>query len=269
MKKLEKFKQSSFLRVFNIIKKNPNIYLYTLVLDFIFLAVIMFIGKYFGSLIPSDPQQLTELFKTQTRMLVFVLIYPVVYYAFITFIYSLLKLKILNFITNLYEKRKFTLKRLGKFYLLNLSILALFVFTALILLGILTLLIQKEALAPITLILLIPFLFFLYSIINISHTFFINKKEKPLKSSFKILFTKINKYGMFIVWNIALILIYLIFYNIIHLLLKFTIFTNQEILAAYGGIYLKTLNIVSLIAVFLLIAFNRIYFYELGKNVLS
>ena len=269
MKQLKKFKQSSFFRVFNIIKKNPNIYLYTLVLDFIFLAVIMFIGKYFGSLIPSDPQQITELFKTQTRILVFVLIYPVVYYTFITFIYSIVKLKILNFIINLYEKRKFTLKGLGKFYLLNLSLLAIFVFTALIILGILTLLLEKEVLASITLVLLIPFLFFLYSIINISHTFFINKKEKPLKSSFKILFTKINKYGLFIVWNLVLILIYLIFYNIIHLLLKFTIFSNQEILAAYGGIYLKTFNIISLIAIFLLIAFNRIYFYEIaGKNVL-
>jgi len=272
MKNLKKlFLESTFFRVFNIIKKNPNTYLYTIVLDFIFLASLIFMGKYFGSFIPQDPQQIMALFKTQTNLLLFVFGYPLLYYLFVIFIYSITKLSILNLIKPLHEKHKFSLKGFGKFYLLNILIFIIFFFTALILLGILALILREDFLKYVVLFLLIPFLFFFYSIINISHTLFIkNKKEKIIKKSFNIAFNKINHYGMFIVWNVILILIYLLIYNIIHLIFRFTIFTNQEILTAYGSTYLKIFNIISIIFIYLIIAFNRIYFYErIDKNVLQ
>lgn len=265
------FSESSFLKVFSLIKKNLNIYLYTIVLDFIFLALIIFIGKYFGSLIPQDPQEIMALFKTQTNLLLFVLIYPLIYYLFAIFVYSITKLSILNLIKKLYEKNKFTLKGFGKFYLLNTLLFIIFFFTTWILFGILALILTKDFLKYLILILSIPLLFFIYSIINISHTLFIkNEKNKIIKKSFKIAFNKINNYGMFIVWNIILTLIYLLFYNIIHLIFRFFIFTNKEILTTYGSIYLKIFNIISIIFIYLIIAFNRIYFYErIDKNVLQ
>lgn len=265
------FLESTFLKVHRIIKKNPNIYVYTIVLDFIFLFLIIFIGKYFGSLIPQDPQQLMAFFKTTTNLLLFVFIYPVIYYLFVIFIYSMIKLSILNLIKSLYEKNRFSFKRLGKFYLLNILIFIIFFFSGLILFGLLALILRRDFLKYVILILLIPFLFFLYSIINISHTLFIKDGKKGIiKKNFNIAFNKINKYGMFIIWNFIIILIYLLFYNIIHLIFRLFIFVNREILTTYGSIYIKIFNIISLIVLYLIIAFNRIYFYErIDENVLS
>ncbi len=267
----KRFVESSFLRVFNIIKKNPNIYLYTIILDFIFIALIMFIGKYFGSLIPQNPEQITALFKTQANLLLFVFIYPIIYYLFIIFLYSITKLSILNMINQLYEKNKFNLKGIGKFYLLNILLFVIFLFAALFLLGLLALTLQRDFIKYIALILLIPFLFFTYSMINISHTLFIrHQRKKIIRQSFNIAFNKIKRYGMFITWNLILTIIYLLFYNIIHLLFRFLIFSNKELLTAYGSVYLKAFNIISIIFIYLLIAFNRIYFYErIGENVLQ
>lgn len=271
MKKIKKlFLESSFLKVFNIIKKNLNIYFYTVALDFIFLALIIFIGKYFGSLIPQDPQELMNLFKTQTNLLLFVFIYPIVYYIFVILIYSITKLSILNLIKLIYEKRKFSLKQLGKFYLLNISLFIIFFFFALFLLGILALILEKSFLKYVILILSIPFLFLVYSILNINHTLFVKNEEKVVKKGFSIAFAKVNKYWTFIVWDVILVFIYLLFYNIIHLLFRFTIFLNKEILTTYGPIYLKIFNIISLIFIYLIISFNRIYFYEkIDENVLQ
>lgn len=267
----KRFLESYFLKVFNIIKKNPRTYFYTIILDFIFLALILFIGKYLGSLIPQDPQQLMNFFKARSNLLLFVLIYPLVYYLFIIFIYSMAKLGILNIIKSLYKKNRLSLKGLRKFYLLNISIFIILFFSALILLGILSLILKRDFLKYVVLILLIPFLFFFYSIINISHTLFIKGMKKGIiKKSFTVAFNKIPKYGTFILWNIGLTLIYLLFYNIIHLLFRFTLFTNQQLLTTYGSIYLKIFNMLSIIFIYLIIAFNRIYFYErIGENVLQ
>jgi len=270
MKKAKKlFLESTFLKTFNTIKKNHNIYFYTIILDFIFLALIIFIGKYFGSLIPQDPQQIMELFKTQTNLLLFVFGYPIVFYLFVIFIYSTAKLSVLNIIKSLYEKHKFSLKGLSKFYLLNILLFVIFFLAALILLGILALILREDFLKYLILILSVPFLFFAYSVINISHTFFIKGTRKGvIKKAFYITFNKINRYGMFLVWDVILVFVYLLFYNIIHLILRFTIFANQQMLMGYGSMYMKIFNIISLIFIYLIIAFNRIYFYE-RKNVLQ
>jgi len=272
MKKIKRlFLDSSFFRVLNIINKNRNTYLYTLVLDFIFLALIVIIGKYIGSLIPQDPQQLVDFFKSQANLLIFVIVYPIIYYIFVIFLYSITKLSILNLIKPLYEKQRFTLKGLGRFYLLNLLLFIIFLIAALVIMGILALILQKDFLKYVVLILAIPFFLLLYSIANISHTLFINNhRKKIIRQSFSIAFNKIKRYGSFIAWDILLILIYLIIYNIIHLIFRFTIFLNQQILTSYGPLYLKIFNIISIIVLYLIIAFNRIYFYEtIKKNVLQ
>ncbi len=265
------FLESSFVRVFNIIKKNLNVYLYTVILDFIFLALIMFVGSYFASFIPQDPQQIMELFKTTSTLLLFVFIYPLVYYLFVIFVYSVAKLSILNLIKSLYRENKFNLKRFWRFYLLNIVFFVIFFLVAVVLFGILSLIFERDFLKYLILVLMVPFMFFCYSIINVGHTFFIKGVEKGLiKKSFSIGFNNIKRYGMFIVWDVILVLVYLLLYNIIHLIFRFTIFKNQQMLMDYGSMYMKIFNIISLVFVYLLIAFNRIYFYELrDKNVLQ
>jgi hypothetical protein len=118
---------------------------------------------------------------------------------------------------------------------------------------------------------LIPiFIFFFYSTINISHTLFIHDQRKHLiKDSFKITFHKLKIYYQFIIFNIAITLIYLIIYNILHFIFKFLVTKNQQILINYGSAYLKIFQISSIIFIYLLISFNRIYFYgRINKNVL-
>lgn len=270
MKNIKKmFLESSFSKVFSIIKKNPIKYIYTIILDFIFLALIVFIGSSLGSLIPTNPQQLMDFFKAKSNILLFSLIYASIYYLLIIFIYSITKLTILKLIKSLYEKSKLNIKGLKKFYSLNiLMFFILFSFT-LILLIILSLVLKRDFLKYLILILLIPFVFFLYSLINIIHTIFIRGAKKDIiKKSLDITFSRISKYGMFIIWDVILFSIYILFYNLINLIFRFLIFTSAESLTIYGHIYLKTFNIISIIFVYLIISFNRIYFYEKLKNVL-
>lgn len=265
------FLESSFSKVFSIIKKNPKKYIYTILIDFIFLALIVFLGRSLNSLIPTNPQQLMGFLKAKSNILIFSLLYASLYYLLIIFIYSITKLSILKIIKSLHEKSKLNLKGLKKFYLLNILIFIIFFSTVLIVVGILSLTLKEDFLKYIILILSIPYLFFVYSIINIAHTLYIKGAKKGIiKKSISIVFNKLNKYGMFIVWDIILLFIYLLFYNIVHLIFKFTIFTNQQILNAYGNTYMKLFNILSIILFYLMIAFNRIYFYKkIDKNVLQ
>ncbi|MEA2037463.1 MAG: hypothetical protein U9O94_08180 [Nanoarchaeota archaeon] len=271
MNKIKKlFSESSFSRVLDIIKKNPNIYFYTLLLDFVFISIIIFMGKYFGSLIPSDTQQLLSIFKSPANLLLFALLYIIIYYSFVLFIYSITKLSILNLIKKLYVKNIFTLKGIGKFYLLNILIFIIFFFTGLILFGMLAIIFRTEFLSYIVLILSIPFLLLWYSVINISHVLLMkDKKEKIIRKSFKIAFTKINEYGMFVAWDVIAVITYLLFYSLIHLIFRFAVFSNEQISSNFLPIYLKIFSIVSLIVLYLIISFNRIYFYErIDKDVL-
>ncbi len=258
------FLKSSFLKALKVMKKSPNVFFYTIVLDFIFLALIIFVGEYFGSLVPSV-QQLMGSFKTMTNLLIFIFLYLIIYYLFVVFVYSVSQLSILNLIKSLYEKNKFSLKRLGRFYLLNLLILIILFSIALFLLVILSLVLTPDFLKYLILILFVPFLFFSYSIIKISHILFIkNKNEKKgiIKKSFGITFTKIHKYWVFIVWDCCFVLIYLLIYNIVHLIFKSFIFVNKGMITSYGNVYLQSFNVISLIVFCVIIAFNRIYFYE-------
>lgn len=267
----KRFLTSSFLKVFKLIKKKPYIYLYTIILDFIFLALILLIGRYFGSLITPNIPQLMDFFKSQANLLIVTLVYASVYYLLIIFIYSIVKLSILQLINSIYKKSKFTMKGFGKFYSLNIGLFVIFFSFALITLTILALVLRRDFLKYLILVLLIPFLFFVYSLINIAHTLHIQGVKKGIiKKSFSIAFNKINKYGIFLVWDIILISIYLLFYNLIHLIFRSLVFTNRELLATYSSTYLKAFNIISIIFIYLIVAFNRIYFQErINKNVLQ
>ncbi|MBU1945956.1 MAG: hypothetical protein KKC54_03230 [Nanoarchaeota archaeon] len=264
------FLNSSFYKVIHIIKKDPLNYLYTIILDFLFLALILFIGRYTGSLIPQNPEQLMALFKTQSALLLFAIVYPLVYYLVIILIYSSVKMTILNLVRSLHEKINFSFKGFWKFYWMNVLVFLIFVLAGLVLLGISALILTQSFLKYFILILAIPFFFFLYSIINISGTIFIKSPGKGMiKKSFSISFNKIKEYGMFIVWDILFILIYLIIYNLIHLFFRTVVFSNDALLSSYGGVYLTAFNIISLVFFYIIISFNRVYFYKrIDKNVL-
>ncbi|MBW2975141.1 hypothetical protein KY366_05480 [Candidatus Woesearchaeota archaeon] len=272
MKKIKKrFLDTSFYKVVNLIKKNLNIYLYTIVIDLTFLALVILIGKFLGSLIPRDPQQLMGFFKTQLNLLLFVFIYPVFYYLFVIFLYSIAKLAILNMIKPLYEKHKFTLKGLGKFYLLNILLFAIFFSIFLAFTGISALLLKDNILKYVVAILSLILFFFAYSVTNIAHTLFIkNRRNRVIRNTFRIAFRKITKYGTFKIWNTFLIITYIVIYNIVNLVVRLTVSLNQEALTPYVPLYLKLFNIASIIFIYLVVAFNRIYFYEKisNKNVL-
>ena len=265
MKKLKKrFVNSTFLSTLIKIEENKRTYLHTILIDFIFLALFLSIGRYIGSLIPSDPQQLLSIFKNSANLLVFAIAYPIIYYIFIIFLYSTTKLAILRLIS----KKQVSMKKIGSFFLLNLYIYLTFIIVGLLGMSVLGLIFKREFLKYILLALLIPFIFFLYSILNIAHTKFIKQETKLFRKSFKTTFKKIKTYGTFILWNISIALAYLLVYNIIHIILRYTLFANKNILTLYGGIYVQTFNIISLIFLYFIISFNRIYFLELAKNVL-
>ena len=228
-------------------------------------------GKYLGSLVAGDPEQLINFFKTPTKLLIFLVTYSAAYYLFILFIYSAIKLLILNLIKSLCKEEKLRLKMIGRFYALNISIFAIFLFVGVVLYSLLYAIFDEEFLKYIILILSIPFLFFLYSVINVSHTIFAKEGKKGvIKKGFSIAFRKIVRYGAFLIWDFIIFAVYLLIYNLIHLIFRKFVFVNETLLASYGGLYLTIFNIASLIALYLVISFNRVYFYGgIDKDVLS
>jgi hypothetical protein len=263
-----KYLKKSFLEsldAFRFIRKNLNVYLFTIILDFIFLAAILFVGKYLGSLFPQDPQQIFAIFKTQANLLLFAIIYPILYYLFVVFLYSLTKLIILRKIM-----KQSSLKHIWKFYMLNILLFLTFLAATLIILGLLNLVLQSEFLKYVVFVLIIPYFFFVYSIINICHTLFVKNRENVIKQSFMTAFKRIKTYFLFAVWDIILIAAYLLLYNIIHLIFRFFVFSNQALLDSFGSAYLTTFHAISVVFLYMILAFNRIYFYQrIDENVLQ
>ena len=171
-------------------------------------------------------------------------------------------------VNSIFEKTEFSFKRLAQFYSLNIIIAGIFFAVMLIANFILTSI--KQTYAPFVFIFMaIPFLLFLYVIINISHSLFYEGAsiKDSIKKGFKITFTKMKIYRETILVMILLALIlWLLFFGSGYLIRILASKNYNLYLSTYS--YFKQAAIIAFdLAFYLIILINRITFYATIRDV--
>ena len=255
---IKKIKSSYFVKTFNLFKKNIDNLFLIFIFDIWFLAAIAVsarIAEFLGKSLFEQPLQ----FYSITPMIIF----AIGYCAIIILIYSFFKYFVLNYLKRMFKKTKIDLKRFGSFFLLNL-IIAVSLFVIFIALnGMLLLNVKREVAPYIFLLISIPFIFFFYAIINIAHSLFIDLTniKDILRKTIKITFTNIKSYAGIYLSSIIIFVIYYLIYYLINSILK-----NTMSSIFYYSIYLNIFMILTGIIFYIVIFFNRVYFYLIIKE---
>ena len=260
MKLKSAIKGSLFARSFQLAKSNPNKIGLMILFDISF-----FLSFYY--ILPA----LAEYFKrsliiSQTMaFLLLIAILSLIYYLIVLFIYSFFKYSVLDFTKSLFGKTPFSFNRLGQFYLLNLIIIMPpYIIFSTILDSI------KEAFRPFVLLALgIPLFLFLYTVINVSHSFFNqgDSIKKSIHKSFNVAFTKIKNYRE----TISIIIFFALALGILFLgggyLIQLIASKNYNLyLITYA--YLRQASIVIFdLAFYFIILINRISFYSIAREM--
>ncbi|MAG91215.1 hypothetical protein CMO83_03960 [Candidatus Woesearchaeota archaeon] len=261
MKLINTVKNSYFVKSFRLAKSNLNKTGLIVLFDVMFI-ISFFVSQRFFKLFAGG------LYLPQTFSTIFIFIgFSLIYYLIVLFIYSFFKYSILDFVKSLFGKTEFSLKKLGQFYLLNIIITGIFFAIMLVLNSIL--INVKESYAPFVFIFLaVPFLLFLYIVVNIAHSLFYegNSIKDTIKKSFGFAFTKVRTYRETILAMILLaLLLWLLFLGSGYLIRLFTSKNYTLYLATYQ--YFKRSSIIILDVVFyLVILINRISFYSMMRK---
>lgn len=254
-------KASRFAESFSLLKSNPNKAGMMVLFDAMFLVsafALNILGNYLanGLAMPSA-------FASSAAFIVFSL----AYYLIVLLAYSFFKYGVLNFIKSLSEKADFSLKRLGQFYSLNMIIAGIF-FAALIAVNFILAGIRQPYVPFIFIFFAIPYLLFLYVIINLSHSVFYQGASAmdSVKNSFAIAFAKMKVYRETILSMIILgMFLWLLFYGSGYLIRIFTSKNYSLYLSAYA--YFKQASIaVFYIASYILVLINRVSFYAIVRD---
>lgn len=253
-------KNSISLKSITLAKSDPGRIGLMVLFDIMFVVSFFILQKlsiYFaGSIFP---------YQSYASMLIF-LAFSFVYYLAALSLYIFFKYNILGFVKSLFGAAKAS-SRFGEFYLLNISITAIF-FAILLALNF-VLLSVKQAYAPIVFIFLaVPYLLALYVILNLSHSIFYQGAtlKNTLKASFKITFSRPGAYRE------AILLM------IVFALLAWALLSGGGYLAgllaskgsvsylnAYGIFRQASIAVID-IMFYLVILINRISFYSIASS---
>jgi len=260
--KIEK-KESLFIKNFKLAKSNPNKTGLMVLFDVLFLISVFALNKLVQYVAPALVGTIAPTLASAVLFIVFSLIY----YLIALFAYSFFKYSILDFIKSLFEKTEFSFKRLAQFYSLNIVIAGIF-FAIMFLANFLLISIKQEYRPFVFIFLAIPYLLFLYIIVNISHSSFYEGAsiQEAIKKGFRIAFTKIKVYReTILIMILVALLLWLLFLGsgyLIRLLASknYTLYLNT-----YA--YFKQASIIVFDLVFyLVILINRISFYALIRE---
>jgi len=258
----DKIKKSAFIAVFRQISKKPQLLLYMLLADLLFVFSFYLLNLLTNSTIGKNQYQLLSILRTGLAVTGFILFFALAYLLIVIFIYSFFKYATLHFIKLFFEKIKFGLNRLKNFYFLNLRVYASFfmIFAVFMLI----LLAVKQTYAKfIFLLFLVPFLFFVYSFVNVSHSLFSeeNKSKGNMRKSLRITFKRIPSYLGIYLLDITALFLYFLIYFIVGFIIVKVIGVNVNI-KVYDTIFI----IITFIIFYLIFVYNRIYFYLVVKN---
>ena len=254
----KRLKNSYFVKTFLLLKKNPDNLFLIFILDIWFAAALLLSSKLatiVGKAVFTQPLQFYSIMPLIT--------FAVGYYLVIIIIYSFFKYFVLNYLKNMFEKVKTDFKRLGSFFLLNFT-MVFFLFIIFIALNGVFLLNVKPQLRPFVLLLInVPLTFFSYAVINIAHSLFINSAniKDVLIKTIKITFANIKSYAGIYLSSVIIFAVYYFVYYGSMLLLK-----NTASYMIYYSAYLKIFIVLTGIIAYIIIFFNRAYFYLIIKE---
>ena len=269
-KKTNAIKDSLFLKSFKLAKSSPNKTGLMILFDGLFFILFFYILPILNRYISQNLIIAPIKFTSNSAFIIFVLIttlLKLVYYLIVLFIYSFFKYSILDFVKSLFENTEFSFKRLGQFYSLNIIIAGIF-FAVMMLLNFILASIQQSYAPFVFIILAVPYVLFLYVIINTSHSLFYegDSIKNTIKKGFRMAFTKIKSYR-------ETILIIVLFALALWLLFFGSGYSIQFIASKNYNLYLNTYAyfkqvsiIVFDIVVYLVILINRISFYSVVKE---
>lgn len=263
---MKKKKQSYFKDSLSLIKSNPWPSLKIVLFDILFVLSISLLYFVISFIISFnfDP------FNISNQMVVTYLVVFLIYYLILFFLYTFFKFIDLNIIKSLLKKSSSDYERLIKFYYLNLGI-CFSMFITFLVLNIVFLIGSRQEYAPyIFMIINIPLFLIFYTFMNVSHSIFSGSKDVNLTKIILKTFNFIKqpkKYIGIYINNAFVITFYFIFFYLIGLILKATVF--QDIVASYNYFvwYSTFFVILTTIFFYLIIYFNRIYFYIIIKDL--
>ena len=270
------FKNSLFFSSFRLAKSNPGKLAMMILFDSLFLISFFIFQKSFGyfTRMLTLPQIQNSFYS------VFVLIvYSLIYYMLILLVYSFFKYCLLDFIKSLFTPSKFSFKKLGNFFLLNLAIAGIFFAISAIAGAILINI--KEAFQPYLFILLASPYWVVYNkysilslhslifyiVVNISHSLFYEGASlaDTIKNGFSTAFTKIASYRKIISSMILAALAFGILFLGMNYSLKYLAAKNFYLYVYVNSYFQQASVIIFDVAFYFIILINRISFYKAAK----
>lgn len=254
--KLQKYtkqlKKGIFYEAFNLVKKKPKLFFLTLLMDACFLLAIFTVGKLANLAVPG-------LLKMNPADIIVSMFF---YILIIILIYSFTKFYALHFIKNMLKKAKSKLGNVSWFFLLNIICLVFLLAVFLLLNGLIMAGI-REAYTKWAARLFVLFMSLLvFSFISIAHSLFaLDLRFKDvLKKSFKFTFGRIKGYYGVFVANLIVFGVFFGFY-----------FGLWSLLNAILTVDVNRFNVLftwlGAILLYLMQAYNRLYFYLVVKHI--
>ena len=193
--------------------------------------------------------------------------FSLIYYLAALLVYSFFKYSVLDYIKSLFDKTDFSFSRLGQFYSLNIIIAGIF-FAAMLLFNLILAGI-KQPYAPFAFIFMaIPYLLFLYAMVNVSHSLFYQGAsiKKSIKEGFRITFTRMGVYRDTVLVIIFLALILWLLFIGSGYLVRFIGSKNYALYLTLYSYFRQASIIFFDITFYIAILINRISFYSLSKE---
>ena len=261
-------KKSVFIKSFKEAKSKPSKSGLIILFDILFVISIFALNRlaqYFAPLVIG-----AVLAPTLATGILYI-VFSLIYYLIALFAYSFFKYSVLDCIksvADITEKgQEFSFGRLGQFYALNIVIAGIF-FAVMLAANLLLAAIQQPYVAYIFIIIAIPYLLFLYVIMNTSHSLFYQGAsiKESLKKGFSITFTKMQVYRETILIMIILALVLWVLFLGSGYLVRFVGSKNYALyLNLYS--YFKQASIIAFdLVLYAAIFINRISFYSLIKQ---
>ena len=261
------FSRSRCCVVLGQIRRNKFLFSLATLIDLLFLGIIVAIGTYVSSKVPNDQSVLLQYFGNSTNLLIFAIIYPMAYYLLMVLLYSAAKLLMLHYYERMHTLLKISFSRFWQFYGLNVALYFSFFGVFLLLVSLFGWLLQKEFLMYVLIVIVPVFLFFLSGVVHVSHSAFIHGDSRmKFRKSCAVAFKQYKAYGSFILWDVLFLGGFYILFNVIHLVLRYTLFSNQVMVARLTQPYISTISFISFVFIFLVLGFNRVYFLEADRK---
>lgn len=255
----KKYHQSTFKRSLVSIKNKPLLLLYIVLLDAAFLAIFYLLNVLLNQIFPEDPLLLGKL---QGNMLFVIGLFllTILYFVITILLYSFFNLLILGNIRKMSNTYNHDLALYRRMFLLNMLLFVMFFIIFTIFNMVLTAITNQSVwIATVVFLIMALILIFAYAFYNFCHSTFImgHELKSILTNSWRHVLTK--SYLGVIMFDLAVLLVYFLVYVILGVTMQDRIITNYNT-------YLNTSSVITLVVVYILYTFNRIYFFFIAEK---